>query len=356
MTAATKERRKTNPAPDPAARRPAPPPSHDPDNLSPEEEETFLQDVENSRRMYMATLSDWYTFLVDHLMNRKRLPSFYFIEAAKVAGIPPETYKNWKFREWPNYAPRNPQKVRDITQTLMFVMCRLNPYPWGETYFEALERLQNRIVELKEKYNQNALTEVLNLPHNTIENILTSTSRPQAKFVHCPWRLLDKLANAESAIDSATKMEMPEYGYLHNGNGNGRTSEEDDLLSDRAIRDRIIEPRGNCRRCGSSWAHLRYDGPFEGRPGRSEYVCMACASENYVVTSPIERHSRCPGCGWSWWWMKRKAGTPAENLIMVCTKCGMENRVTPKGIPAEGYEKIHGIKAKPDYETAAAAP
>lgn len=49
--------------------------------------------------------------------------------------------------------------------------------------------------------------------------------------------------------------------------------------------------------------------------------------------------------------MKRKKGTADGRLIMACNRCGMENRVTPKGIPAEGFEKIHGIIAKPDYES-----
>lgn len=298
MTATVKERRKTKPGPDAPGRGRPGPPSRSPDNLSPDEEEAFLRDVENSQRMYLDSLSDWYAALVDHLMNRKQLPSFYFIDAAKVADIPQEIYKNWKFREWPNYAPRNPQKIRDITQTLMLVMCRLNKYPFGETYFQALERLQKRIIELKEKYNQNALTELLNLPHNTIDNILTSTERPQAKFVHCPWRLLDKLENAEAAIAAANKLEIPKYGYFNNGRNERSFDEEAMMLSGRAIKAKTIEPRGECWQCGSSWSHLSYEGPVEGHPGLSEFICMNCARENYVLTPAIERHSRCSGCGW----------------------------------------------------------
>lgn len=324
-------------------------PSHDPANLSPDEETLLFRDAESSAKLYMASLSDWYTSMIDHLINRKQLPSFYFLDAAKAAGLSKDVTKNWKIREWPNITPRNPQKIRDITQTLLLVMCRINGYPYGETYFEALARLQTRITELKDKYNQNALTELLNLPHNTIDNILTSTSRRHAKFVHCPWRLLEKLENAEERIQSANKMEMPEYGYLSNGPAD-RVTEEAVVMSSRIVQSRTIEMGGNCHRCRASWPSLRYHGPVEHQPDLAEFCCLICSSDNYVQTAPMERHSRCPVCNWPWWSMDRKDGPAKDQVTMVCRRCGMENRIVPKGAPPEGYQKLHKIYQAVDYD------
>ena len=41
--------------------------------------------------------------------------------------------------------------------------------------------------------------------------------------------------------------------------------------------------------------------------------------------------------------MKIRTKEPDGSSVIICPRCGMKNLIPPKGAPAEGYRRMHGI-------------
>ena len=152
-----------------------------------EEERILLENEKTAQKLYIKSMADHVAAMINLLVTRKQLPSFYFHDAARAAGIPQKTFRNWKIREWPETPMRKHSRIQDIGQTLLLVMLRMSKYPHSETYWEAVARLQKRIRTLLATYSRNSLTQLMNVPNGTIDKILVMENKERGRYNHCPW-------------------------------------------------------------------------------------------------------------------------------------------------------------------------
>lgn len=313
-----------------------------------ERETTMEERADQAYRLFIFSLSDHVTAMIDHLVRRKQLPPFYFHEAARACGIDQKTYRNWRVREWPGAPMRKESRIQDIGQTLLLVEQRLVRYPYNESYWEAIRRLQQRIRDLKAAgLSRNSLTQLMNLPNGSIDRILLMDDHKDGRrYNHCPWILLEKLEEAESRIQEQSDLET----FFKSNRAEARREEPEPVSPPEGHPERywarleslIVPVRGNCLKCKMPWTHLIYEGPVQGAELHL-FSCITCAQTNIVRTPVIERHSRCGSCGNSWWNLKLREKTPDGCGVIICPNCGMRNLVPPKGVPAAGYKKMHGI-------------
>ena len=96
-----------------------------------DEDAEILHHALRAEELYICSLSDLCVILIDFLIVRKQLPSFYFFDAAKAANIPHRIYRNWKIKELPHTPLRNERRFQDIARTMLLVAHRIVRYPPG---------------------------------------------------------------------------------------------------------------------------------------------------------------------------------------------------------------------------------
>ena len=311
----------------------------------PIEEQELIQATSEAKQLYICSLADHSTAMIDLLIVRKKLPAFYFHDAAKAAGIPHKIFRNWRVKEWPDTPLRNANRVQDIGQTLLLVCHRLAKYShsetYNETYWQAVQRLQQRIKDLLQNNSRNSLTQLMNVPNSTIDKIMQMQDKPKARYNHCPWAMLEKLQNAEQKLEEQRRTEQACQHYRTD-----TVKKERNPLPvphpDRQFERQMIELGADCRKCKSSWQHMEYEGPIENSDLHS-YNCRSCGTMNVTKTPLIPRNSRCGSCGAPWWHLRKTVKTPDGHRVMACPRCGMANLIPPKGRPLEGYRRLNGI-------------
>ena len=270
--------------------------------------------------------------LIHLLVRIKKLPSFYFLDAAKEAGISQEVYKSWRIKDWPTNPIRNNTRLCDMMQALIAVYKRVakSERKLGETYWEALDRLKERSKRLIDEYDyitHNRLSQHVNVSHPTLDNILKMTEEVSCRPSHCPWELLDMMINAEkeiprtphSGVYTPTDIILERY----------ETDLPEPEPFEERFKEQIVEPRGNCWHCGASWSNLIFDEHIEENPDYRNYICMQCSRPNVIKTPVIFRYGRCGHCG-SPWHNLNKTGTDQNgNGVYACPHCSRENLIPP---------------------------
>ena len=306
------------------------------------DEDAELEDiVAASYRLFITSLADHAVGMIDLLIVRKELPTFYFHQAAELAGIPKQAYRNWKLKTWATTPMRKHSRIQDISQTLLLVCFRLARYPHEETYWQAVERLQVRIRHLLQTHSRNSLTQLLHMPNGSIDKLLRMENRPHARYNHCPWALLQKLDDADLKLNAQSELELACMANLVDHAQDDTMPEPVEPPAERL--DRYLIPmQSDCWKCESPWPHLVYEGPILGTDMHS-YYCRTCGSLNVCKTPVVERHTRCGNCSLSWWNLRITEQTADGYNILTCPRCKMTNVTPPKGVPAQGYRLIHGI-------------
>ena len=270
--------------------------------------------------------------LANLLVQRKKLPNFYFIEEARNSRIPQKTFNSWNIKDWPYRPIKKTEHLRDITLVLLRVRIRLWHYPADETYWDAQKRLIDRVTHLKDTgltHNQIALA--VGKSHSTLSDILSKTEGKRTR--HCPWELLDRLDRLEQNEQQLAEDEMAEDRILRR-----RQQERPEPPSPisiqemtRQIKAKVILPGDNCLKCGAPWNHLVLTK--EKHPGypEAEYrLCTNCGRENITgeIRPLIERRGACGHCGAQWHHLKRQEERAQDSsLIYLCLNCCDESRV-----------------------------
>ena len=105
--------------------------------------------------------------------SKKNLPMFYFTEAGKELNIPAKTCRSWKINTWPTVNRPSDDKLIHKVAIYIRVYLRLSDYPEQETYLQATNRLQRRILEIKEKtFSHNRISQHLRISFRTLNDII----------------------------------------------------------------------------------------------------------------------------------------------------------------------------------------
>ena len=300
----------------------------------------LLQAQAAARRLMRYSLPEHANLLGHLLVVEKRLPNFYFNQAALEMGEPAQAQRCWSPKAWPLRPRQDEDRLRSILQVLLKVYLRLCRYPETETYAGATERLKDRIGALKEKgFSHNRIAQHLRMSHRTLADITGREvpGRPR----HCPWEMLERLEDAETGIIAAVHRSL----IRRPPRQAGPTLED---LESAGLLQRAgdcIRPGQGCLKCGAAWTHLYENG--RNARGIPVYTCRTCGRDNPVnlpeeededetgLDFPppeefIQRYAPCRKCGAPWHNLGRDGVDPRGNTVYTCAICAHRNRVAPK--------------------------
>ncbi len=285
------------------------------------------------------------------ILAPRELPDFYFTEAGNEIGVSSKTVRDWKLNAYPIPQGGREETILYRTNILIRVYLRLKNAPEGETYLQAMLRLQARIGELLDLgFTRNQIAQQLLMSFRTLKDLIERDhlreTEANRKTTHCPWSLLARLSRAEEEIDERVRQqpEMQDRRILHEGLDFNNPADELELPPPGAS----IKIGDDCGKCGAGWPNLREDG--EDAWNRPVMVCMICGSENALDTDPgepeeadfapppeeefIERYACCRECRAYWNHMKKDRTDRWNNTVYICLRCTAVNRVSPKRTPA----------------------
>lgn len=221
--------------------------------------------------------------LLRHLIEVKQLPGFYFLDAAQEMGLSGEDWKNWTIAEWTEHPP--PLEPALLAELLIKVLLRIIHYPEAEPYPSAANRLLERYQRLTaDGYSHNKLAQHLEITHHQLSRIIRNAAgdtktRPR----HCPWRILELLADAETEI--STKPVRPETEYQP------VNAQPDPELPPRPADFRYLTSRqAPCLHCRAPAHNLKPDG--HNAWGDRVYLCTICAHNNHLPPQTASNQPR----------------------------------------------------------------
>lgn len=221
------------------------------------------------------------------LIVQKKLPTFYFAQAAYELNIPPHIYKYWRANSWSLRPIDDQDKLQKTLHILTKVHNRLAQYNTGtETYPQAMTRLKKRINALETSgISYNRISNHLHISFRTLSDIskLTYTGRQRPR--HCPWEMLKRLETAENDI--------PRFNHSHilsRGAPRGKKAAHDKDPTKSMPNPAAFTPTGGpCTKCAALWPNLYHDGT--DAHGNSIFTCRLCGKTNLVTPNPAPQDS-----------------------------------------------------------------
>ena len=286
-----------------------------------------------------------------YLYIKKRLPAFYFTQAANDTGVPPAVYRCWRSGNHPRQTPPNDRRLLLMSEILCRVKLRIHRYPLAETYHDALERLRLRVEELKDTgITHNRIAQYLRMSYRTLIDITEENSENKHRPRHCPWELLERLENAENRINALPHVKGEDYPDVRTGRNMEPVPPPADI--------QFIQRYENCLKCNATWIHLYYDG-VEAY-GNCVYTCMTCGQHN-LIRNPldemedeeplpvgegppreefIQRYGECRSCNAPWHNMYREGPDRWGHTLFICMQCHEVNRVVAKQKDIQAIQNV----------------
>ena len=276
-----------------------------------------------------------------YLYVRKRLPTFYFTQAANDTGVTPAMYRCWRSSNHSHQAQPNDRKLLLMSEILCRVKLRIHRSPPDETYQGALERLRLRVEEVKDSgITHNKIAQYLRMSYRTLIDITEENSEDKHRPRHCPWELLERLQNAEERINTHAHIKSGDFRDVRTDRNMEPVPPPPDM--------QFIQRFENCLKCNATWTHLYYDG-VEAY-GNCVYTCMTCGQHN-LIRNPldemedeaplpvgegppreefIQRYGECRRCNAPWHNMYREGTDRWGHTEFICMQCREVNRVVTK--------------------------
>ena len=283
------------------------------------------------------------------LFRQRRIPIFYFNQAAEEMGLPTQICRQWRVMEWPVARTRDTQKIDGILELYLKVFTRISSYPNGETFPEAMTRLAARIKELEgPRMTKNQISQHLRMSFRTLLDVLEKAQKVDTPTVrntrqrHCPWELLERLDHIEEETqeqkEKQSQHKRVQREYSSQGPRIPPTPPEGAILTTR---------NGICGKCKSSWVHL-YETE-ENTWGYMVMACRACGANNMLVEKEpednsddpmldpnahhIERYAPCGNCSSPWHNLTRDDNLENGSTVYLCMICSEINIVPPRQKP-----------------------
>ena len=283
--------------------------------------ENLKRSQQVTRKLLTNSHREYSDFLSYELGHKRKLPIFYYTQAAVELGISPKVCRAHSIHRYPIEQPPRAKQLRNLLHIQVKVYCRLANFPDGETYQQALTRLSTRILDLRERnYSINRVAQHLHLPNRKIDALVsTNLVRPR----NCPWELLKTLENLEATVEAENATKTIQKGEYRNSYQ--RTP---------APKRFYIEPFAACARCGANW-HTLYKSDEDPILDTPIFTCRSCGADNYIKEtkqnpkSPtyhlnnITSQTRCPNCDESAQSFHYRGSPPAYPNIIVyqCSRC-----------------------------------
>ena len=318
---------------------------------------TLFQAENEANRYIQYTMVEQANALA-RVLAKKNLPMFYFTEAGKELKIPAKTCRSWKINTWPTVNRPGDDKLIHKVAIYIRVYLRLNDYPEDETYSQATNRLQRRILEIKEKdFSHNRISQHLRISFRTLNDIIEKKPEEAIRRNHCPWALLAKLDGAETEMQERQEKQdkLQENRILRENKKYGRHRRSPEPPDGR----NLLKKDGSCPKCGAAPHNLRHDG--KDTWNRTIMTCIICGSENPMAPEEtpeaapkeppeealddineerpnrkefVKRYEPCRECGTAWHNLKRDRVDRWNNTVYICLRCAGINRVKPQPRPA----------------------
>ena len=322
---------------------------------------TLFQAENDANRYIQYTMVEQANALA-RALAKKNLPMFYFTEAGKELNIPAKTCRSWKINTWPTVNRPSDDKLIHKVAIYIRVYLRLSDYPEQETYLQATNRLQRRILEIKEKtFSHNRISQHLRISFRTLNDIIEKKPEEAIRRNHCPWALLKKLDGAETEMQEKQEKqdELQENRILQESKKYKKHRMSPEPPDDR----NLLQKDGSCPKCQAAPHNLRYDG--KDTWNRTIMVCIICGSENPTDVEEtakevpketpeeapeealddvneerpnrkefVNRYEPCRECGTPWHNLKRDRVDRWKNTVYICLRCAGVNRVKRQPRPA----------------------
>ena len=335
--------------------------THTPPNDNP------LLDVTNFAEEYLPYATQQEANRLSNLLIiQKKLPTFYFAQAADELDIAPHVYKHWRTHPWNLHPIYDEDKLRKTLRILIRVTQRLAPHNAGlETYSQAMDRLKRRVNQLEQTgISYNRLANYLHISFRTLTDISKLTYSERQRPRRCPWDMLKALENAE--------LEIPRLNHSHilsRGAPRGKKAAHE-IRHQNSHPDPSLftPPRGPCIKCKATWANLYYDG--QDIHHNHIYTCRLCGKSSLVrhdpqpsnpssnsnsstgpptpdTTAPqtpprpdpnspnplpppyVQRYTNCWNCNSPWHNLSKDHKTPDGYTVYTCIICTETNIVPP---------------------------
>ena len=322
---------------------------------------TLFQAENDANRYIQYTMVEQANALA-RALAKKNLPMFYFTEAGKELNIPAKTCRSWKINTWPTVNRPSDDKLIHKVAIYIRVYLRLSDYPEQETYLQATNRLQRRILEIKEKtFSHNRISQHLRISFRTLNDIIEKKPEEAIRRNHCPWALLTKLDGAETEMQEKQEKqeELQENRILQES----KKYKKNRMSPEPPDNRNLLQKDGSCPKCGAAPHNLRYDG--KDTWDRTIMVCIICGSENPTDVEEtakevpketpeeateealddineerpnrkefVNRYEPCRECGTPWHNLKRDRVDRWKNTVYICLRCAGVNRVKRQPRPA----------------------
>ena len=288
-------------------------------------ESNYPENLQRSQQVTRALLDqshrEYSDYLSYELAYKRRLPMFYYTQAAVELGISPKVCRTHSIHRYPIEQPPRPRQIRNVLHIQVKVFCRLANFPDTETYQQALTKLSTRILELKENnYSINRIAQHLHLPNRKIDALITTNLvRPR----NCPWQLIKALENLEATVEAENTSKTIQKGEYRNSYHRTPTPKR-----------YYIEAFQPCARCGANWPTL-YKSDEDPVLDTSIYTCRSCGADNYIKETKqdpkpptyrlanITDQTKCPNCQGSAETIQFR-GSPKDYpqfMVYQCSRC-----------------------------------
>ena len=277
------------------------------------------------------------------ILARKKLPMFYFYEAAAKSNITRKTCRVWKINSWPILNRPGEKNFLQKVEIYFRIYNRLLEFPQNETYDEAMERFRARVEQLEHsRFSKNLIAQQVEMSSRTLKEITTSLGTENKRHNHCPWDMLKMLSTLEDDIrkEREEQSEMKKNRIIRDG----INYKEPELDDDPPYNPNLIRVGDECARCGAGWHCIAPDG--KDAWGRYIAVCRMCSTDNvveFIKLDPddpdqrppkpeefIEPYHRCWQCNARFHNLNRERADRWGNTVYICVRCAHTNRIKPR--------------------------
>ena len=281
------------------------------------------------------------------LFQERKIPIFYFIEAAQSMGLEPQVCRQWHLMDFPIPRTRDTRRIEYTLEIFLKVYLRLAQYSKDESYPQAILRLKEQVQELEDRgITHNQISQHLRMAFRTLQDVLNKATTEDVRAIrntrqkYCPWEQIEKLELIEEAIREnrlrRKKHHRVQREYSSQGPRIPAAPPEGSITT---------TPNGNCGKCGQSWVHLYPNNEYpngENAWGYQMMSCRACGADNMLVDDPheepeeirkdaiIERYAPCAHCSAPWHNLTREETLEDGSTKYLCMICFEMNTVLPK--------------------------
>ena len=271
----------------------------------------------------------WMLPMVNHYLHEldqvKRLPKFYYLQAARRLGLDPSLCRKEYLRYPVEHMPPGAIQCHDLVSVLNTVSKRVANWPNGESFQDGIDRLNSQIdLLIEEGYTFQNVADHLRLKYHTVYQNYRRINTCQ----YCPYEMGQELQSIRRLPPG--KRETPQDKEARR-EASMSDVKEDPAVMPQTFREHFIMPGERCAKCRAAWTNLYRNGEDQ-QADAVIFTCRHCGTDNLLDSAQkshddvnqhelIKEGADCYNCGapWSEIRVGHQEGTGEE--IRYCGKC-----------------------------------